>query len=140
MLFAAKYPSRTNGLILYGGLISPALHNAVTGVFADQAGAWEIMRQVWGNGQFLSAVGHALGNSEQSGPVAAGGVHDRPHVVRAQLECQAGRVGYRVGKAGPAQQWPSSACGRIQVRRDACGPGGGQLRPDVPGFRSLIPM
>jgi pimeloyl-ACP methyl ester carboxylesterase len=38
MLFAASYPSRTNGLILYGGLISPALDtaaNAVVHVFAD---------------------------------------------------------------------------------------------------------
>ena len=72
MLFAAKYPSRTNGLILYGGLISPALHSAVTGVFADPAGAWEIMRQVWGNGQFLSPFA----------PTAAGNESERIHVAR----------------------------------------------------------
>src|SRR5690349_12946042 len=59
MLFAASYPSRTNGLILYGGLISPALDtaaNAVVNVFADPAAAWEIMRQVRGTGQFMSPV------------------------------------------------------------------------------------
>jgi pimeloyl-ACP methyl ester carboxylesterase/DNA-binding CsgD family transcriptional regulator len=57
MLFAASYPSRTNGLILYGGLISPALDtasNAVVNVFADPAAAWEIMRQNWGSGQFMA--------------------------------------------------------------------------------------
>jgi pimeloyl-ACP methyl ester carboxylesterase/DNA-binding CsgD family transcriptional regulator len=57
MLFAASYPSRTNGLILYGGLISPALDtaaNAVVNVFADPAAAWETMRQVWGTGQFMA--------------------------------------------------------------------------------------
>jgi pimeloyl-ACP methyl ester carboxylesterase/DNA-binding CsgD family transcriptional regulator len=57
MLFAASYPSRTNGLILYGGLISPSLDtaaNAVVNVFADPAAAWEIMRQVWGTGQFMA--------------------------------------------------------------------------------------
>ena len=57
MLFTASYPSRTNGLILYGGLISPTLDaaaNAVVNVFADPAAAWEIMRQVWGSGQFMA--------------------------------------------------------------------------------------
>jgi pimeloyl-ACP methyl ester carboxylesterase/DNA-binding CsgD family transcriptional regulator len=57
MLFAASYPSRTNGLILYGGLVSPALDtaaNAVVNVFADPAAAWETMRQVWGTGQFMA--------------------------------------------------------------------------------------
>jgi pimeloyl-ACP methyl ester carboxylesterase/DNA-binding CsgD family transcriptional regulator len=57
MLFAASYPTRTNGLILYGGLISPALDtaaNAVVNVFADPAAAWEIMRHVWGTGQFMA--------------------------------------------------------------------------------------
>ena len=57
MFFAASYPSRTNGLILYGGLISPALDtaaNAVVNVFADPAAAWETMRQVWGTGQFMA--------------------------------------------------------------------------------------
>jgi pimeloyl-ACP methyl ester carboxylesterase len=57
MLFAASYPSRTNGLVLYGGLISPALDtasNAVVNVFADPAAAWETMRQLWGSGQFLA--------------------------------------------------------------------------------------
>jgi pimeloyl-ACP methyl ester carboxylesterase/DNA-binding CsgD family transcriptional regulator len=57
MLFAASYPSRTNGLILYGGLISPALDaaaNAVVNVFADPEAAWETMRQVWGTGQFMA--------------------------------------------------------------------------------------
>jgi pimeloyl-ACP methyl ester carboxylesterase/DNA-binding CsgD family transcriptional regulator len=57
MLFAASYPSRTNGLILYGGLISPTLDtaaNAVVNVFADPPAAWEIMRQVWGSGQFMA--------------------------------------------------------------------------------------
>jgi pimeloyl-ACP methyl ester carboxylesterase/DNA-binding CsgD family transcriptional regulator len=57
MLFAASYPSRTNGLILYGGLISPALDtaaNAVVNVFADPAAAWEIMRKVWGTGEFMA--------------------------------------------------------------------------------------
>jgi pimeloyl-ACP methyl ester carboxylesterase len=57
MLFAASYPSRTNGLIRYGGLISPALDtaaNAVVNVFADPAAAWKTMRQVWGTGQFMA--------------------------------------------------------------------------------------
>jgi pimeloyl-ACP methyl ester carboxylesterase/DNA-binding CsgD family transcriptional regulator len=57
MLFAASYPSRTNGLILYGGLISPALDtaaNAVVNVFADPAAAWETIREVWGTGQFMA--------------------------------------------------------------------------------------
>jgi pimeloyl-ACP methyl ester carboxylesterase/DNA-binding CsgD family transcriptional regulator len=57
MLFAASYPSRTNGLVLYGGLISPALDtaaNPVVNVFADPAAAWETMRQLWGSGQFLA--------------------------------------------------------------------------------------
>ena len=57
MLFAASYPSRTNGLVLYGGLISPALDtaaNAVVNVFADPEAAWETMRQLWGSGQFLA--------------------------------------------------------------------------------------
>jgi pimeloyl-ACP methyl ester carboxylesterase/DNA-binding CsgD family transcriptional regulator len=57
MLFAASYPSRTNGLVLYGGLISPALDtaaNAVVNVFADPAAAWETMRQLWGSGHFLA--------------------------------------------------------------------------------------
>lgn len=57
MLFAAAYPSRTNGLVLYGALISPALDtdsNPVVGVFADPAAAWEIMRNVWGTGQFVA--------------------------------------------------------------------------------------
>ena len=57
MLFAASYPSRTNGLILYGGLVSPSLDttaNAVVNVFADPAAAWETMRQVWGTGQFMA--------------------------------------------------------------------------------------
>jgi pimeloyl-ACP methyl ester carboxylesterase/DNA-binding CsgD family transcriptional regulator len=57
MLFAASYPSRTNGLILYGGLISPALDtvaNPVVNIFADPAAAWETMRQLWGTGQFLA--------------------------------------------------------------------------------------
>ena len=57
MLFAASYPLRTNGLILYGGLISPALDaaaNAVVNVFADPAAAWETLRQVWGTGQFMA--------------------------------------------------------------------------------------
>jgi DNA-binding CsgD family transcriptional regulator len=53
----ATYPSRTNGLILYGSLISAALDsaaNAVVSVFADPAAAWEIMRRVWGSGEFLA--------------------------------------------------------------------------------------
>jgi pimeloyl-ACP methyl ester carboxylesterase/DNA-binding CsgD family transcriptional regulator len=57
MLFAASYPSRTNGLVLYGGLISPTLDtsaNAVVNVFADPAAAWETMREVWGSGQFMA--------------------------------------------------------------------------------------
>ena len=57
MLFAATYPSRTNGLILYGALISSALDpqaSGAAGVFADPAQAWEIMRNVWGTGQFLA--------------------------------------------------------------------------------------
>jgi pimeloyl-ACP methyl ester carboxylesterase/DNA-binding CsgD family transcriptional regulator len=57
MLFAATYPSRTNGLVLYGGLISPALDtaaNAVVNGFPNPAAAWEIIRQVWGTGQFLA--------------------------------------------------------------------------------------
>jgi pimeloyl-ACP methyl ester carboxylesterase/DNA-binding CsgD family transcriptional regulator len=57
MLFAATYPSRTNGLILYGGLISAALDtaaNAFVNVFADPPAAWEVIGQVWGSGQFLA--------------------------------------------------------------------------------------
>ena len=55
----ATYPSRTNGLILYGSLISAALDsaaNAVVSVFADPAAAWEIMRRVWGSGEFLAPL------------------------------------------------------------------------------------
>lgn len=75
MLFAASYPSRTNGLILYGGLISPALHaaaNAVVNVFADPAAAWETMRQVWGTGQFMAPFL----------PTAAGTENGMNHVAR----------------------------------------------------------
>lgn len=73
MLFAATYPSRTNGLILYGALISPSLDaasNPVVGVFADPAAAWETLRRVWGTGEFLAPFA----------PSAA--AHDRVHVAR----------------------------------------------------------
>jgi len=75
MLFAASYPYRTNGLILYGGLISPALDsaaNAVLNVFADPAAAWETMRQVWGSGQFMAPFL----------PTAAGIEGEMAHVAR----------------------------------------------------------
>ena len=67
MLFAASYPSRTNGLILYGGLISPVLDtaaNAVVNVFADPAAAWETMRRVWGTGQFMAPFVPAAASTE----------------------------------------------------------------------------
>lgn len=73
MLFAATYPSRTNGLILYGALISPSLGttaNPVVGVFSDPAAAWVTIRQVWGTGQFLAPFA----------PSAA--AHDMTHVAR----------------------------------------------------------
>ena len=75
MLFAATYPSRTNGLILYGALISAALDpeaNGTVGVFADPAAAWEIMRNVWGTGQFLAPFG----------PSASSIPSEMPHVAR----------------------------------------------------------
>jgi pimeloyl-ACP methyl ester carboxylesterase len=66
MLFAASYPSRTNGLVLYGGLISPALDtaaNPVVNVFADPAAAWETMRQLWGSGIVTAAGAATRGNA-----------------------------------------------------------------------------
>lgn len=75
MLFAATYPSRTNGLILYGALISSALDpeaSGTAGVFADPAAAWEIMRKVWGTGQFLAPFG----------PSASSIPSEMPHVAR----------------------------------------------------------
>jgi pimeloyl-ACP methyl ester carboxylesterase len=73
MLFAASYPSRTNGLILYGGLISPTLDtaaNAVVNVFADPAAAGEIMRQVWGSGQFMAPFLPTATSTESGWPTS----------------------------------------------------------------------
>lgn len=53
MLFAATYPSRTDGLILYGALISPTIDPEAS-PFSDPAAAWEMMRKVWGTGRFLA--------------------------------------------------------------------------------------
>jgi pimeloyl-ACP methyl ester carboxylesterase/DNA-binding CsgD family transcriptional regulator len=67
MLFAATYPSRTSGLILYGALISGLLDPEASGtasVFKDPARAWEIMRQVWGTGQFLAPFGPSAARLE----------------------------------------------------------------------------
>jgi pimeloyl-ACP methyl ester carboxylesterase/DNA-binding CsgD family transcriptional regulator len=67
MLFAATYPSRTNGLILYGALISGSLDpetSGTAGVFAEPAKAWEIMRRVWGTGQFLAPFGPSAARLE----------------------------------------------------------------------------
>lgn len=74
MLFAASYPSRTNGLILYGSLISPVLDSAANGVanvFADPAAAWEIMRQVWGSGQFLAPFAPTVASTQNGMAYAA---------------------------------------------------------------------
>ena len=60
MLFAATYPSRVNGLILYGALISGSLDATSSGaasVFAEPERSWQIMREVWGTGQFLAPFG-----------------------------------------------------------------------------------
>lgn len=75
MLFAATYPSRTNGLILYGALISSRIGPKASGiadVFADPALAWEIIRKQWGTGGFLAAFG----------PSAAGVESEMAHVAR----------------------------------------------------------
>lgn len=57
MLFSASYPARTNGLVLYGALVSPSLDTAANpalNIFADPSAAWQAMREVWGTGQFLA--------------------------------------------------------------------------------------
>jgi hypothetical protein len=75
MLFAATYPARTNGLILYGALISGSLDpesSGTAGVFADPAKAWEILRQVWGTGKFLAPFGPSASQHES----------EMPHVAR----------------------------------------------------------
>ncbi len=60
MLFAATYPARTDGLILYGPLISGSLDPeslGTAGVFDDPDAAWKLMQGVWGTGQFLAPFG-----------------------------------------------------------------------------------
>lgn len=60
MLFAATYPTRTDGLILYGALISGSLDSeslGTAGVFDDPHAAWKLMQEVWGTGQFLAPFG-----------------------------------------------------------------------------------
>ena len=60
MLFAATYPVRTDGLILYGALISGSLDPGslgTAGVFVDPAAAWRLMQSAWGTGQFLAPFG-----------------------------------------------------------------------------------
>ena len=67
MLFAATYPARTNGLILYGALISGSLDreaSGTAGVFAEPGKAWEIMRQAWGTGRFLQPFGPSVSHTE----------------------------------------------------------------------------
>ena len=57
MLFTATYPSRVNGLIFYGALISGSLDSATSGtagVTEDPAAAWEVLRSAWGTGDFLA--------------------------------------------------------------------------------------
>lgn len=63
MLFAATYPARTDGLILYGALISGSLESeslGTAGVFDDPDAAWRLMQTVWGTGQFLAPFGPSL--------------------------------------------------------------------------------
>lgn len=71
MLFAATYPSRTNGLVLYGSLLSPDL-NPRENVFSDPAAAWELMSRIWGTGDFLSRFA----------PTIADDAVERAHVAR----------------------------------------------------------
>jgi len=95
MLFAASYPSRTNGLILYGGLISPALDtaaNAVVNVFADPAAAWETMRQVWGTGQFMAPFL----------PTAAGTESGMAHVARFERHGASPAAAYAIVRMAAA--------------------------------------
>jgi pimeloyl-ACP methyl ester carboxylesterase/DNA-binding CsgD family transcriptional regulator len=95
MLFAASYPSRTNGLVLYGGLISPALDtaaNPVVNVFADPAAAWETMRQLWGTGQFLAPFL----------PTAASTESGMAHVARFERHGASPAAAYAIIRMGAA--------------------------------------
>jgi len=67
MLFAATYPSRTNGLILYGALISGSIDPAASGtagVFTEPARAWELLRETWGTGAFLAPFAPSVSGTE----------------------------------------------------------------------------
>ena len=89
MLFAATYPSRTNGLILYGALISGSIDpemSGTAGVFADPAGAWEIMRTAWGTGQFLAPFG----------PSASQFASEIPHIARFERHGASPAAAYAV--------------------------------------------
>jgi pimeloyl-ACP methyl ester carboxylesterase/DNA-binding CsgD family transcriptional regulator len=95
MLFAASYPSRTNGLVLWGGLISPALDtdaNPVVNVFADPAGAWETMRQLWGTGQFLAPFL----------PTAASTESGMAHIARFERHGASPAAAYAIIRMGAA--------------------------------------
>lgn len=75
MLFAASYPDRVNGLILYGALVSASFHEPGTGlarVAADpETTRGEYLRH-WGTGRILSA----------GVPSAAGDPQLREHLAR----------------------------------------------------------
>jgi pimeloyl-ACP methyl ester carboxylesterase/DNA-binding CsgD family transcriptional regulator len=95
MLFAASYPSRTNGLVLYGGLISPALDtaaNPVVNVFADPVAAWETTRQLWGTGQFLAPFL----------PTAASNESGMAHVARFERHGASPAAAYAIIRMGAA--------------------------------------
>ena len=95
MLFAASYPSRTNGLVLYGGLISPALDtaaNPVVNVFADPAAAWETTRQLWGTGQFLAPFL----------PTAASTESGMAHIARFERHGASPAAAYAIIRMGAA--------------------------------------
>lgn len=60
VLFAATHASRTDGLILYGALVSGSIDShalGTAGVFVDPEAAWEVMQRVWGTGRFLAPFG-----------------------------------------------------------------------------------
>lgn len=74
LLFAATYPARTDGLILYGALVSGSLDpqaSGTAGVFADPAAAWDLLRRVWGTGHFLAPFGPSASQFESQMPHVA---------------------------------------------------------------------
>lgn len=74
LVFAASYPRRTNGLILYGGLISGSLdfeRSTLASNFADPFRAKERIERDWGTGRFLAPYGPSLaGDPDAPGHVA----------------------------------------------------------------------